>query len=54
MFKNKVIDRYLLCIMQNLNKMQVSIYSLADLKMGHYVELTFVEGKLGRFFIYEQ
>ena len=28
---------------------QVSIYSRADLPIGHCVELTFPEGKLGRF-----
>ena len=28
---------------------QVSIYSLADLNIGHCVELTFFEGKLGGF-----
>ena len=48
MFKNEVIDMH--CIMQNSNA-QVSIYSLADLKIGHSVELSFVEGKMGRFLI---
>ena len=51
MFKNEVIDRYMLCIMQNLKKTnaQVSIlYSLADLN----VELTLLEDKLGRFLMF--
>ena len=50
MFKNEVIDRYMDCILQNcfLNA-QVCMYSLADLNIGHCVELTFLEGKLGRF-----
>ena len=50
MFKTEVIDRYMHCIMQNLKKnAQVSIYSLEDLNIGHCIELTFLEGKLGRF-----
>ena len=36
-------------IMQNLKKGQVSKYSLADLNIGHCVELTFFAGKLGGF-----
>ena len=49
-FKNDVTDRYMQCIMQNLKKSaQVNIYSLADLNLGHCVELAFLEGKLGRF-----
>ena len=51
MFKNKVIDRYMHRIMQNLIKGQVRKYSLADLNIDHCVELTFLEGKLGRFFM---
>ena len=40
------------CIMQNLQKnAQVFIYYLADLNIGHCVELTFLEGKLGGFFV---
>ena len=35
--------------MQNLKKTLVSIDSLADLNIGHCVELTFLEGKLDRF-----
>ena len=35
--------------MTNLKKAQVSTYSLADLNMGHCVELTFFEGKSARF-----
>ena len=31
---------------------QVCIYSLADLNIGHCVELTFLEGKLGWFLIH--
>ena len=51
MFKNEVIDRYIHYIIQNLKKnAQVSIYPLADLNIGHCVELTFFEGKLGGFF----
>ena len=50
MLKNEVIDRYMPCIMQNLKKnAQVCIYSLADLNIGHCIELTFLQGKLGRF-----
>ena len=52
MFKIEVIDRYMHCMMQNLKKMHrltVCIYSLADLNIGHCVELTFLEGKLGRY-----
>ena len=30
---------------------QVCIYSLADLNIGHCVELTFFEGKLGGIFV---
>ena len=40
-------------IMQNYKKQkknaQVCIYSLANLYIGHCVELTFLEGKLGRY-----
>ena len=50
MFKNEVIDIYMNGIMQNLKNAQVCIYSLADLNIGHRVELTLLEGKLGRFF----
>ena len=32
-----------------LKNAQVNIYSLADLNTGQCVELTFLEGKLGRF-----
>ena len=39
------------CIMQNLKNAQITIYSLADLNIGHSVELTFFEGKLGGFFV---
>ena len=47
MFKNEVIDRYMHCIKQNFKKnAQVSIYTLADLNIGHCVELTFFEGRL--------
>ena len=52
MIENEVIDRYMHCIMQELKKdAQVSIYSLADINISHCVELTFFEGKLGRFFV---
>ena len=38
------------CIMQNFKKnAQVYLYSLVDLNIGHCVELTFLEGKLGWF-----
>ena len=38
------------CIMQSLQKnAQVCIHSLADLQINYCVELTFREGKLGRF-----
>ena len=40
---------FLYCIMENLKNAQVSLYSLTDLNIGHRVELTFLEGKLGRF-----
>ena len=36
--------------MQNKKNVQVSIYSLAGLNIGHCVELIFFEGKLGRIF----
>ena len=51
MFKNELIDRYIHCIMQNLKNAQVCLYSLADLNIGYSVdlELTFLEGKFGRF-----
>ena len=55
MFENEVIDRYMYmhCNMQNFifKNAQVSIYSLADLKIGHCVELTINKGKLGWFFV---
>ena len=54
MFENEVIDRYMYMhdIMQNFKRnAQVCIYSLADLNIGHCVELTFLEGKLGWFLI---
>ena len=53
MFENEVIDRYVHCILQNLKKnAQVSMYSLVDLNIGHCVEFTFLEGKLGWFLIH--
>ena len=53
MFKNEDINLYMHCVMQNLYKKNahVSIYSPADLNMGHCVQLTFLKGKLGRFLI---
>ena len=49
MFKNEVIDRYMHCIMQNLNKnAQACIYSLSYLNINHFVELIFLKGKLGK------
>ena len=49
MFKNEVIDRYMHCIMQNLNKnAQACIYSLSYLNIDHFVELIFLKGKLGK------
>ena len=53
MFKNEVIERYMHCIMHNffLNA-QICIYSLADLNIGNYVELTFLESKLGKFLMF--
>ena len=54
MFKNEFIDRYMHCILENFQKnAQVSkyMYSLADLNIGHCVELTFFKGKLGEFFV---
>ena len=51
MFKNKVNDRYMHCIMQNKKNSQVGTCFLADLNIGHCVELAFLEGKLGRFLI---
>ena len=39
------------CIMQDFKiNAQVFIYSLADLKRGHCVKSTFLEGNMGRFF----
>ena len=44
MFKNEVIDRYMHCIITIFFKnAQVSIYFLADLNIGHCVELTFLK-----------
>ena len=44
MFKNEVIDRYMHCIITIfLKNAQVSIYFLADLNIGHCVELTFLK-----------
>ena len=51
MFKKEVIVRYIHCIMQNFKNAQVSIYTLADLNIGHCVELIFFEGKLGGCFV---
>ena len=53
MFKNEVIERYMHCIMHNffLNA-HICIYSLADLNIGNYVELTFLESKLGKFLMF--
>ena len=42
MFKNEVIVSGRI-----LNNAQVCIYSLADLNLGHCVELAVLEGKLG-------
>ena len=52
LFKIKVIDRYMHCIMQNLkiNAQVCTLYSLADLNVRHYVELAFHGGKLSRLF----
>ena len=38
-----------LCRIFKNTHVQVCIYALADLNIGHCVELTFLEGKLGRF-----
>ena len=44
MFKNEVIDRDMHCIMHNFKKNgQICLFSLADLNIAHYVELTFFE-----------
>ena len=52
MFKNEVFDKYMYCIMKNFKiNAQVSICSLADLNIDHYVELTFLEGKLIGFLV---
>ena len=54
MFKNKVIDRYIAqAVLSRILKKnaQVSTYSIADLKIGHCVELKFFNSKLGRFFV---
>ena len=54
MIKNEVIDRYMhyMYYAEFYNESaQVCIYSLADLNIGHCVELTFFEGKLGGFFV---
>ena len=45
--QTNVYKWYMHCIMQNLKNAQVCIYSLADLNIGHCVELDFLEGKLG-------
>ena len=51
-FKNEVINIYMHTIMQNFKiNAQVCIYSLADLNIGHCVELTFFEGKLNGFLV---
>ena len=52
MFKNEVIDRYIYALYYAeflLKNAQVCIYSLSDLNIGHCEELSFLEGKLGRF-----
>ena len=36
------------CILQNKKNARVCIYSLADINIGHCVELTILNGKLGR------
>ena len=36
------------CIMPK-NRAYVNIFSLADLNIGHCVDMTFLEGKVGRF-----
>ena len=52
MFKNEDDYRYMHCTMQTFKRIAlVCIYSLADQNIGHYVELTFFEGKLGKFFL---
>ena len=52
MFKNEVFDKYMYCIMKKFKiNAQVSICSLADLNIDHYVELTFLEGKLIGFLV---
>ena len=52
MFINEVIDRYMGCIMQIFFKnAQVTIYSLADINVGHCVKMTLFERKLGGFFV---
>ena len=56
MFKDGVIDRYMHCIVPYFRmNAEVCINSLADVRVGknvgNYVELTFLEGKLGRFLL---
>ena len=52
MFKIEVTDRYMHCIMQIffLNA-QVCMHSVADLNIGHCVELTFFNNKLAGFLV---
>ena len=52
MFKSEVIGRYLHNVIQKKNA-QISIYMyfLAYLNIGHCAELTFLDGKFGRFLI---
>ena len=51
MFKNEVIDTIYALYYEEFKKKnaQVCTYSLADLYIGHCVELTFLEDKFGRF-----
>ena len=47
--KNEVIEIYTVLRRLKKKNAQVCMYSLADLNIGHCVELTFLEGKLGRY-----
>ena len=49
MFKIEVDDRHMHCIIQNFKNKCRGLNSLADLNIGHYVELTFLEGKLVKY-----
>ena len=48
LFKMKLLINICTVLFRILINAHVSIYSIADLNIGHYVQLTLFEGKLGR------